>query len=70
LKLYPEADFYSTDLVDEPGLCGAMCVWITKHHMTWLNGRFVSATWDADEILAKKEAIIKKDMLKARLIVS
>ena len=36
----------------------------------WLSGRFLSATWDADELLTMKEDIVAKDMLKARMVVS
>lgn len=36
----------------------------------WLNGRFLSATWDVDELLTMQKAIVAKDMLKARMVVS
>lgn len=36
--------------------------------MRWLNGRLVSATWDPDELLGKKEEIIKGDLLKYEAI--
>ena len=62
--------FVHADLIDEPGLCGAMCVWVTRNKISWLNGRFISATWDADELLGMKEDIIKKDLLKGRLVLS
>lgn len=35
----------------------------------WLSGRFLSATWDADELVEMKEAIVKRDMLKAQMVV-
>ena len=55
------------DLVDEPGLCGAMCVWISKDRAAWLNGRFVLAGWDADELVGMKNRIVEKGLLKTRL---
>jgi len=61
-----------TDLTDEPGLCGGFLVWLTKsseEHL-WLSGRFLSATWDADELLKMREAIVMSDMLKARMVVA
>ena len=60
------------DLTDEPGLCGAFCVWLTKTSKDryWLSGRFLSAKWDVDQLLAMKDAIIGKDMLKSRMVVS
>ncbi len=50
-------------------LCGAFCVWITKQkeELQWLNGRFLSANWDVDELLAKKAEIVEKNLLKWRI---
>ena len=63
---------YATDLTDDPGLCGGFLVWLTKdsEDKLWLSGRFISATWDADELLAMREAVVKSDMLKARMVVA
>jgi hypothetical protein len=30
----------------------------------WLNGRLISATWDVDELLEKRDQIEKQDLLK------
>ena len=64
--------FGSMDLTDDPGLCGGFLVWLTKtrEDRLWLSGRFLSATWDADELLSMREAIVKSDMLKARMVVT
>lgn len=57
-------------LVDDVGLCGAWCVWLSKtliqdpDKVSWLNGRFVSATWDTEELLAKRNIIEDQDLLK------
>ncbi|PCH02823.1 Short-chain dehydrogenase/reductase SDR [Penicillium occitanis (nom. inval.)] len=53
-------------LTDDPDLCGAFCVWVSRDsaRFKWLNGRLVSATWDPEELLAKKEDIVKGDLLK------
>lgn len=61
-----------TDLTDDPGLCGGFLVWLTKYmdDKLWLNGRFLSATWDADELVSMKDAILGSDMLKARMVVT
>ena len=67
------ADYlYAIDLIDDPGLCGGFLVWLTKtkENRLWLSGRFLSATWDADELLSMKDAIVKSDMLKARMVVT
>ncbi|KAB2568759.1 Dehydrogenase/reductase SDR family member 1, partial [Lasiodiplodia theobromae] len=53
-------------LVDDPELCGHFLVWLTREpgRFQWLNGRLVSANWDPDELLAKKDEIIAGDLLK------
>jgi hypothetical protein len=33
----------------------------------WANGRLLSATWDVDELLEKKDRIEKLDLLKFSL---
>lgn len=60
---------YLTDSVE---LCGAFCVWLTKdaREKLWLSGRFVSATWDTEELTARKDEILEKDLLKARIAMS
>lgn len=59
-----------TDLKDDVDLCGAVCVWLTSkcEDIQWLSGRLISATWDLDELLAKKEEVIEKDLLKFALL--
>ncbi len=56
-------------MIDTPELCAGFAVWLTKGQRAWLNGRYVSATWDVDELLAKKDEIIKQDKLKLRMVV-
>ncbi|KAL8709871.1 MAG: hypothetical protein Q9220_005487 [cf. Caloplaca sp. 1 TL-2023] len=58
-------------LTDDIGLAGGFCVWLTKtkEDRLWLNGRFLSATWDVDELLSMQKVIVEKDMLKARIAV-
>ena len=60
------------DLTDEPGLCGAFCVWLTKDTMEkrWLSGRFLSAKWDVEELVGRREEIVEKDLLKMKMVVS
>lgn len=52
------------DLTDDVGLCGAFCVWLCQEKRMWLNGRVVSANWDVDELMAKKDDVEEKDLLK------
>jgi hypothetical protein len=58
-----------TAMVGTPDLCAVFAVWLTNGQRAWLNGRYVSATWDVDELLAKKDGIVKDDKLKLRMVV-
>ena len=57
------------DLTDTPELCGGFVVWLTKGQRTWLNGRYVSADWDVDELEAKKDEIVEGDKLTVKMVV-
>ncbi|KAI1375880.1 NAD(P)-binding protein [Hypoxylon crocopeplum] len=54
-------------LVDEPQLPGDSLAWLAKEHRPWLSGRYISANWDMEELVAKKDEIVKGDLLKFRL---
>ncbi|PRP89002.1 hypothetical protein PROFUN_02280 [Planoprotostelium fungivorum] len=58
-------------LVDSVDLCGHFMVWLCHHRkdIQWLSGRFLSAKWDPTELLEKREQIVEKDLLKARMDV-
>ncbi|KAF3934719.1 C-factor [Dactylellina cionopaga] len=56
-------------LIDEPELPADTMVWLAKERREWLNGRYVSVTWDVEELEAKKKDIVEKDMLKFRLVI-
>ena len=60
------------DLVDDPELCGSFLVWLTKEPgvMNWLNGRLISANWDPEELLKKKNDVLKGDLLKIEVVTS
>lgn len=55
--------------VDDVGLCGAFLVWLVRERRDWLSGRYMSANWDVDELEGKREAIVKGDQLKMRMVV-
>lgn len=57
--------------VDDPELCGAWCVWMTKEKgkYSWLSGRFVSANWDVEEFEARKKEVVDGDLLKMKVAV-
>ncbi|KAM0316015.1 hypothetical protein ACHAO8_003472 [Botrytis cinerea] len=59
-------------LIDSLDLCGGFCVWLSKNikDLKWMNGRFLDARWDIDELLQRKEDVIEKDLLKWTLRTS
>ncbi|KAI9155197.1 Short chain dehydrogenase citE [Paramyrothecium foliicola] len=54
---------------DEPGLCGSLCLWLVKKRHEWLSGRYISSNWDTEELEGKREEIVQRDLLKARMSV-
>ena len=54
---------------DDMSLCGAFMIWLVKQRREWLNGRYISANWDVEELEAKKDEIVEGDKLKMRMIV-
>lgn len=64
----PEA--FKSFFTDSPNLCGAVCVWLTKdgNERHWLSGRLVDAGWDVEELAAKKDEIVEKDLFKLQLV--
>ncbi|RSL71740.1 hypothetical protein CEP53_001359 [Fusarium sp. AF-6] len=56
-------DEFKQYLVDDPELCGYFLVWLSRQPRTleWLNGRFLSAKWDPDGLIAQKEQVLKGD---------
>ncbi|KAI1322227.1 NAD(P)-binding protein [Xylariaceae sp. FL0255] len=54
---------------DKPELAGDTLVWLGKARREWLSGRFVSCTWDMEELEKRKEEIVSKDLFKFRLTV-
>jgi len=50
-------------LVDKPELAGGYTVWLTTPEADFLKGRYSSATWDLDEVIAKKDEILKDNLL-------
>lgn len=66
-KLIPRAN--KSVCIDDPGLCGAMCVQLSLGNHAWLSGRFVWANWDLDELELMKDEIVQQDKLKFRMVV-
>lgn len=66
-KRMPEA--MMAYLTDTPELAADAMVWLTAERRDWLSGRYVSCTWDMEELLAKRKKIEEEDLLKVRLDV-
>ncbi|KAI1463327.1 putative oxidoreductase [Daldinia caldariorum] len=56
-------------LVDEVALPADALTWLGAERRPWLSGRFVNAKWDMRELEAKKDEIVKRDLLKFRLTI-
>lgn len=48
-------------LSEEPELCGGFCTWLTTGQRTWMNGRYLAATWDVEKLESMKEEIVQGD---------
>ncbi|KAL2810282.1 NAD(P)-binding protein [Aspergillus granulosus] len=60
---------WHSHLQDNPVLAGNTVVWLVKERREWLSGRFVSSTWDMQELEGRREDIVSRDLLKFRLTV-
>jgi NAD(P)-dependent dehydrogenase (short-subunit alcohol dehydrogenase family) len=58
---------YLIYLCDEPELPADHMVWLAAKRREWLAGRFVLANWDVDELEAKSDEIVEKNLLKFAL---
>jgi NAD(P)-dependent dehydrogenase (short-subunit alcohol dehydrogenase family) len=54
-------------LVDTPELAAGFVVWLCSGAADWARGRYLSATWDVDELTALRPAIERDDLLVNRL---
>ena len=57
------AAFQYFDL-DTPELVGGLGVWLSHPHAKFLSGRFIAAQWSVDEMLERKDEILKGKQLK------
>lgn len=54
-------------LTETPELAAGFIVWLCSGAADWARGRYLSATWDVDELCAQKDAILRDDLLVNRL---
>ncbi|KAK0927664.1 hypothetical protein LTR29_017599 [Friedmanniomyces endolithicus] len=55
-------------LVDTPALPGGTAVYLSTKRAEFLMGRFVSSTWDMEELEGVKERVVKEDLLRSRVL--
>jgi NAD(P)-dependent dehydrogenase (short-subunit alcohol dehydrogenase family) len=54
-------------LVDNPDLPASFAVWLCSGQADWAKGRYLSANWDVEELLSRKQTILQDDLLVNRL---
>ncbi|KZV67931.1 NAD(P)-binding protein [Peniophora sp. CONT] len=59
-----EEAFVTHDTVE---LAAATFLWLTARNAEFLNGRYIQATWDLNEVLAKKDEIVRDNLLVTKL---
>ncbi|KAF7985981.1 hypothetical protein HWV62_41284 [Athelia sp. TMB] len=52
---------------ESPDLSGGFTAWLLTPEADFLRGRYASATWDVDALVAKRQAILDGDLLKVRV---
>lgn len=56
-------------LTETPKLAADVIVYLTEKRRPWLAARYISATWDVEELLSKEDEIVAGGKLKLRMIV-
>ncbi|KAI1081546.1 oxidoreductase-like protein [Whalleya microplaca] len=56
-------------LNDDVNLAADTVTWLTSERREWLAGRYLSSTWDMNELLGREAEIVGGDKLKVRLVV-
>ncbi|PYI35198.1 NAD(P)-binding protein [Aspergillus indologenus CBS 114.80] len=56
-------------LTDPPALAADTLVWLARERRDWLAGRFVSGSWDMEELQQKKQDVLHRDLFKFRVMV-
>ena len=47
-----------------PEVPAGVCVWLTSPDAEFLRGRWISANWKVDELVQRKDEIVKNNLLK------
>ncbi|KAL3477385.1 hypothetical protein BJX99DRAFT_246160 [Aspergillus californicus] len=62
-RIAPE-ELHGIAFPETPKLAGDTIMWLGSQRREWLNGRFVSVTWDMKESEEKNDDIVQRDVLK------
>ncbi|ORY59509.1 NAD-P-binding protein [Pseudomassariella vexata] len=62
-------DMYTFLKMDAVDLPADTTVWLVRERREWLTGRFVSCSWDMEELEERKEEIVEKELLKFRIAI-
>lgn len=54
-------------LTDSPDLAAGFVVWLASGKADWAKGRYLSANWDVEELISRKDEIVRDDLLVNRL---
>ncbi|KZV64861.1 NAD(P)-binding protein [Peniophora sp. CONT] len=60
----PKGTIETPDSVELPA---ATFLWLTARNAEFLSGRYIQATWDLNEVLAKQEEIVRDNLLVTKL---
>ncbi|SCO91127.1 probable oxidoreductase ucpA [Fusarium oxysporum] len=55
-------------LPHRPDIAGDTIAWLASERREWLGGRYMSCPWDMEELIAKRDEIVKEDKLKLRMV--
>lgn len=58
------SDYFRPFALDTPGLVGGTAVWLCSEAARFLDGRFVAANWDVDDLWERRAEIVDKGLLK------
>ncbi|VDB83714.1 unnamed protein product [Peniophora sp. CBMAI 1063] len=55
------------NMPDTAELPAATFLWLTARNAEFLSGRYIQATWDLNDVVAKKDEIVRDDLLVTKL---
>lgn len=56
-------------LTDTPELAADTLVWLSYQRRDWLSGRFVTVSWDMEELEQKKQDVLQRNLFKFRVTI-